>query len=293
MFKLSQYQSTVSSPLVFRGVGVHSGHVSELHVLPAEPGSGIVFERGDLSAKNSELKGFSASAKHILSTTMCTTVGLDAEYKISTVEHLLAAVSGAQIDNIKVIASGPEIPVLDGSSKEFFSRLSAARKIQDPHKRKYYRLKKQVALSQGQSTLKAKPGDALRIHCVIEFESAKIGRQELVFGESNNPFAEVAYARTFCSLGDFEKLKAAGLGKGGSLDNAVVVDGDHVLNEGGLRSNDEFVRHKVLDAVGDFYLLGAPLLADVYLERPGHGLNALFTKTLLENKDDYLEEIEI
>lgn len=281
-----QYQSTIAEPLVFRGVGVHSGHVSELRVLPAEAESGVVFERGDLEGK----AGFEATAGHILSTTLCTTVGLDSEYKISTVEHLLAAVSGAGIDNLRVIASGPEIPVLDGSSREFYAAFQKSRIEQNPHKRKYYKLKENIEVSMGQSILRAISSDRLRIHCVIDFDSARIGRQELVFGESGDPFAEVAFARTFCTLGEFEKLKAAGLGKGGSLDNAVVVDGDHVLNDGGLRSEDEFVRHKVLDAVGDFYLLGAPLLADVFMERPGHALNALFTKTLLENKERYLEE---
>ncbi len=286
----SKFQSTIASPLTFRGVGVHSGKISELHVLPAEPGQGIVFERKDLTETGIGLGGFTAVAENILSTTLCTTVGHDSEYSISTVEHLLAAVSGAQIDNIKIVASGPEIPVLDGSSQEFFSELLAARELQDPHKRKYYKLKRDIEVRQGQSFLKAQPSEKLRIHCVIDFESSRIGRQELVFGESANPFGEIAFARTFCSLGEFEKLKAAGLGKGGSLDNAVVVDGNHVLNEGGLRSEDEFVRHKVLDAVGDFYLLGAPLLASVFMERPGHALNALFTKTLLKTKAEYLEE---
>jgi UDP-3-O-[3-hydroxymyristoyl] N-acetylglucosamine deacetylase len=266
-----QVQRTLKAAIGCVGTGLHSGCKVQARLLPAPPGHGIRFCRSDLGT------AIPARFDHVADTRLSTTLGApDAPaVRIATVEHVLAALAGAGITNAIVEVDGPEMPIHDGSAAGYAFLVDCAGTLDQAAFAPAIEVLRPVRVTQGAAFAELRPGQfGLDIALSIEFEAAAIGRQSLALRLSPETFrAELARARTFALSEEVEQLREAGLAQGGSLANAVVVDGDRVLNPGGLRMRDEFVRHKVLDAVGDLALAGAPLLARFIAHRTGHALN--------------------
>lgn len=289
--------STVKTTAVCEGVGLHSGRIVTLTVRPAPAGTGILFRRIDLltsagpedQSSGLERITIAADPRNVTQTTLGTVLSNRFGVTISTVEHLMAGFAAKGINNAIVEIDGPEIPILDGSAAPFVDLIASVGVRQLAAPQTVLRLVRPVRVELGDSVIEATPleeGEALtmQLSSVVEYDDAAIGRQELDLADAYGAFCdELAAARTFCYLSDVEKMRAMGLALGGSMDNAIVVSEGEVLNEGGLRMEREFVRHKALDLVGDFYLLGARLAARVEAFRPGHGINTAFARELLES----------
>ena len=275
--KLASNQTTLSRSIDCVGVALHSGKKVSLSLKPAEANSGIVFRRSDLPGMP-EIK---ASWECVVGTRMCTTLGNDDGVIISTVEHLMAALSGCHVDNAIVEVDGSEVPVMDGSAQPFVFLIECAGVKELDESRSIIEVLKPVKFEAGGSLAELLPSNSFSVGFQIEFDDSAISLQEICITLVNGTFKkEIARARTFGFAHEVEALRAAGLALGGSLDNAVVVDGDKVLNAGGLRYEDEFVRHKVLDAVGDLYLSGAPIRGHYRGVRAGHELTNKLLQTM-------------
>ena len=272
----SVWQRTLKSSVSCVGVGLHSGKPASLTLQPAAIDAGIVFKRTDIGGA-----AIPAKWNHVVDSRMCTTIGDGNGVVIGTVEHLMAALAGCGIDNAVVEVDGPEVPIMDGSAQPFVAMVAAAGVVNQDASRRVIRILKTVSVEAGNSQARLSPGLCLSLDVAIDFASGAVAKQSLSIGVVNGSFArELAGARTFGFLQEVEKLWAAGLAKGGSLDNAVVVSGDKVLNQEGLRFDDEFVRHKILDAVGDLYLAGAPIIGNFHGVRSGHAINNALLKAL-------------
>jgi UDP-3-O-[3-hydroxymyristoyl] N-acetylglucosamine deacetylase len=240
-------------------------------LLPAEAGSGISFRRTDVETAHSIVP---AAWDHVVETTLCTTIGNAHGVKVGTVEHLMSALAGCAIDNAAIEIDGPEVPIMDGSAAPFVSLIESAEVVEQPLPRRVIRILQPVRVEDGDRSVSLVPGIGFSMSFEIDFNSSAVSRQSISIGLGNGTFKEeIAGARTFGFLHEVEMLRAAGLARGGSLDNAVVISGDKVLNEGGLRFADEFVRHKVLDAMGDLYLAGAPIIGAFSGICSGHAAN--------------------
>ena len=256
---------------------MHSGKKVSLSLKPAGPNMGIIFRRSDLPG----LPEIKANWKNVVDTRMCTTLGNSKGVTISTVEHLMAALSGCHVDNAIVEVSGSEVPVMDGSAEPFVFLIECAGVKQLDASRRVIEVLKPVKVESKGRVAELLPSNSFSVGFQIEFDDRAIPRQELFITLVNGTFKkEIARARTFGFVNDVEALRASGLALGGSLENAVVVDGDKVLNDGGLRYEDEFVRLKVLDAVGDLYLSGAPIRGHYRGVRAGHYLTNELLKAL-------------
>ncbi|MBI2585928.1 MAG: UDP-3-O-acyl-N-acetylglucosamine deacetylase [Rhodospirillales bacterium] len=272
----SVWQRTLKSSVSCVGVGLHSGKPASLTLQPAAIDAGIVFKRTDIGGA-----AIPAKWDHVVDSRMCTTIGDGNGVAIGTVEHLMAALAGCGIDNAVVEVDGPEVPIMDGSAQPFVAMVATAGVVNQDAPRQVIRVLKTVSVETGNSQARLSPGSCLSLDVAIDFASGAVAKQSLSIGVVNGSFArELAGARTFGFLHEVEKLWAAGLAKGGSLDNAVVVSGDKVLNQEGLRFDDEFVRHKILDAVGDLYLAGAPIIGNFHGVRSGHATNNALLKAL-------------
>ncbi len=261
-------QRTLKAPISCNGIGLHSGAKVSLTLRPGEPDSGIVFHRTDIAGGGVMVPG---RWDWVVDTTLCTAVGDGEGARISTVEHLMAALAGCQIDNAVIEVSGPELPIMDGSSAPFVFLIECAGTSLQETPRRAIKVLKPVTVSEGESSTGLFPADAFSVDFEIEFDSPLVARQECSVALSNGTFkTEISRARTFGFLDQVEMLRARGLARGGSLENAVVVCGERILNEEGLRYEDEFVRHKVLDCVGDLYLAGRPILGRFVGVRSGH-----------------------
>jgi UDP-3-O-[3-hydroxymyristoyl] N-acetylglucosamine deacetylase len=278
----SQQQHTLRSAISCVGVGLHGGQRVNLSLLPAPVGTGIVFRRTDLGVD------IPADARLVTDTRLCTQVTHpDHPHAfVRTVEHVMAALAGLGIDNAVVAVDGPEVPVLDGSSAAFVFLIDCAGRQRQSAARQVIEILRPVRVSHGEATAELRPGGAgLDMNLSIDFAAPAIGRQALSLSLTEQGFRTVlASARTFTMLQEIEALQAAGLARGGSLENAVVVDGARVLNPGGLRSPDEFVRHKMLDAVGDLATAGAPIHGRFIASRTGHALNNRLLRALLADQ---------
>ena len=264
-------QRTLKSAISCVGVGLHSGQRVNLTLLPAAPSTGIIFRRTDLNAD------IPARWDMVADTRLCTMIGLPGrpEARVGTIEHLMAAFSATGIDNAIVAVDGPEVPVFDGSSAPFMFLIDCAGVQTQSAPRPVVEVIRPVRVEEGEAFAELRPyAYGLDMALSIDFAAAAIGRQALTVTLTDQNFrAELASARTFTQRHEIEAMQAAGLARGGSLANAVVVDGDRVLNPEGLRSPDEFVRHKLLDAVGDLALAGGRLHARFVAHRCGHTLN--------------------
>ena len=282
---LNRWQTTLERPVSFSGKGLHSGRVVTLLVKPAPAHHGIMFGRTDISSGR-KLPG---RADHISTTVLSTTLG-QGSASISTIEHLMAAFAGLGITNALVLVDAPEIPIMDGSAADFVRGFLEVGIADLSAPAFAYRLKKRLSITDGDKHIVLEPSERQRITCSIDFSNSVIGKQFIEYKESIESFLSIADARTFCHFSDVQAMREKGLALGGGLDNAVVVTENGVLNDSGLRSADEFVKHKLLDLIGDFATLGAPLLADIHAHKSGHALHAKAIQFLLDNKAQYLEE---
>lgn len=262
-------QKTVKTAIHCRGIGVHSGSRVALTLHPAPADSGIVFRRSDRGGVD-----IAADWRNVKESALCTTlVGPDG-ISVGTVEHLMAAFAGAEIDNCLVELDGPEVPIMDGSAAPFLFLIECAGIVEQAAPRRAIRVLKQVQIGDGERLASLTPADDFAVNFEIDFPNSLVRRQEISLTLDPVSFkTDVARARTFGFVEDIASLRAAGLARGGSLDNAVVVSGGAVLNTEGLRYANEFVRHKALDAVGDLYLAGAPILGHFHGVRSGHAYN--------------------
>ena len=283
------YQKTLSTNVKFKGIGLHSGKCSKINIFPADVDQGIVFKRVDLN-KNNIVK---ADYSNVSSARLCTTLENKYSVKVSTVEHLLAAFYIAGIDNAIVEIDNEEVPIMDGSSKDFLNVLKKSHLLNQNKKRKYLKISNKIELIDGKRKISAEPNStSLEVNFQLDYENKVIGKQKNMIDFQSDNLDEVSSSRTFCLFEDIEKIKKFGLAKGGSLDNAVVVDNDKVLNEGGLRNEKEFVNHKILDLVGDFMLSGHRVIGKVSCYQGGHELTNLFLRKIFNTKSAF-EEVEL
>ncbi len=276
---MAVFQHTLRDEVEFSGIGLHTGEKVSLRLRPAAADVGLMIRRSDLDSKY-----IPCIYKNVLSTSHATTIG-NGDWSISTVEHLLAALSGLGVDNAYIDVEGPEVPAMDGSAAPFvYGILSAGVKLQRAPRR-YIDVKEELVVRVGESMVSLEPATHFAISVEIDFPHPAIEKQRYTTKVNSKVFrSEIAKARTFGFLKEVDWLRSQGLALGGSLDNAVVV-GDHgVLNGDGLRFDDEFVRHKALDLIGDLALLGAPLKAKITAVKSGHALHHRLAKALMEGE---------
>ena len=273
---LEIYQQTIGQPVSFQGIGLHTGKKSHIKILPANEDQGIVFKRIDLN-KNFEVK---ATYDQVSSARLCTTLENKHGVKVSTVEHLLAALYIKGIDNAIVEIDCEEVPIMDGSAKEFINVLKNIELKSLQKKRKYLKISETVKLTDGERNIYIQPSDYFEVDFNLKYENKIIGEQNNLVNFQTDNLIDIYESRTFCLYDDIEKIKKNGLAKGGSLDNAIVVDKNKILNEGGLRNENEFVNHKILDLAGDFMLSGYRVLGKVSCNQGGHQLTNMFLRKL-------------
>ena len=272
-------EKTIRNVVSCRGLGLHSGKMIHLRLMPADQGEGIIFVRKDLGHAV-----IPADAVHVIPSQFSTIIRSGGA-SVQTVEHLLAAVSALGIDNIRIELDGPEIPAMDGSAAPFTALLLETGTVEQSKPRSFIEILKPIRVSEQGKSVTVRPGSSFEISVKIDFDHAVIAKQSYRYWHSQSAFIEeIAPARTFGFLKDFEALKAQDLALGGSLDNAVVIGDDTVLNPQGLRFPDEFVRHKVLDLIGDISLLGMPILGRIEARCSGHKLHAELIKEIMKNK---------
>lgn len=268
--QIPHYQKTIANVVSCQGIGIHSGTLVTLTLRPAIVGSGMTFIRTDLGGI--EIK---ANWKTVVDTRLCTTIGNSKGVTISTIEHLMAALAANGIDNIRVEIDAPELPILDGSAQPFVSLIEEAGVRDQRSSRQFIRVLKTVTVTEGDRKVSLSPAPYYEIEVDFDFAGrTALAPQNLIFRPLEEDFSEeIASARTFGLLEDAEKVWALGLSKGASLENTLVYDGVDVMNEEGLRFDDECVRHKVLDALGDLHLAGGLILGKFHGIRTGHGLH--------------------
>jgi UDP-3-O-[3-hydroxymyristoyl] N-acetylglucosamine deacetylase len=274
-----EFQHTVRAPALFAGVGVHTGAYTRVNVRPAAANTGIVFVRTDVRDRDNVVP---ASGEAVCKTQLGTVIGNAAGVTVATIEHLMAAFAMLGVDNAVIEVDGPEMPIMDGSSLPFIRILDRAGLRPQEAARGYIEILDVVEVVDGDKRATLRPADGFEVAFEIQFPTAAIGTQTIDLAMDEQAFRdELADCRTFGFLGEVEALRAMGLARGGSMDNCVVIDGDRVLNPEGLRRPDEFVRHKALDAIGDLYVLGGPILGRFEGVLAGHGLNNALVRALL------------
>ena len=281
---ISIFQKTLQNKVSFSGTGLHSGKISKINILPAKEDEGIVFKRVDLN-KNNLVK---ANFANVSSAVLCTTLENKHGIKVSTVEHLLAALYITGIDNATIEIDNDEVPIMDGSSKDFIDILEKIDLVNQSKKRKYLKISDKIELIDNDRKISIEPNNtSLEVDFQLNYENKIIGKQKNKIDFQKDNLDEVCSSRTFCLFEDIEKIKKSGLAKGGSLNNAVVVDKDKVLNEGGLRNKKEFVNHKILDLAGDFLLSGYRIIGKVSCYQGGHELTNLFLRKIFNTKESF------
>jgi len=278
---MEKYQHTLKKTVRFAGVGLHSGEPVNLTIKAAPSNSGIRFQRSDLGRKAM----VPAFMNRVVDTRLATTIG-DGEARVSTTEHLLAALAGLGIDNALIEIDGPEVPILDGSAAPFVHILKNCGRARQNARRRMLKVTKEIEFRDGDKVIRVLPYDGFKVSSEIEFDHQVIRRQTYSMEICPERFAdEIASARTFGFLEEVRKLQENGLALGGSLDNAIVVDRYGILNSEGLRFPDEFVRHKILDLIGDLALLGHALLGHVIASKTGHGQHFGLMQAIVDNPD--------
>lgn len=277
-------QRTLKTAIGCTGIGLHSGAKVTMVLHPAECDTGIVFKRTDIAGRGAIVP---ALWSNVGDTRMNTCLVNEAGVQVGTVEHLMSALAGAGIDNCLIEINGAEVPVMDGSAAPFLFLIECAGVVDQAQPRRAIRVLKRVSVTEGDKTAALTPANSFSLHFEIDFGAKAISRQEFAVDLSRGAFkSEISRARTFGFEQEVAMLRAAGLARGGSLDNAVVIDstGTKVLNDDGLRYGDEFVRHKILDAVGDLSLAGAPILGAFHGVRSGHALNNQLLRALFADQ---------
>jgi len=287
-----QIQQTLSRPAVCAGVGVHSGEKAKLVFRPAPVGTGIRFVRKDIEDKPNTIEAIGDAVTEVM---LGTTLSNEHGVSVAVTEHLLAACAGIGLDNLIVEIDGPEVPIMDGSSSLFCDLLLQAGLTAQGAPRRRIRILEPVEIKDGPKWARLTPtsDDHLTLRVRIDFENKAIGVQQMALRMMPGVFArDLAFARTFGFAHDVEKLRAMGLARGGSLENAVVLDGEEIMNPEGLRAGDEFVRHKILDAIGDLMLAGGPIAGAYDANQPGHALNNALVRKLLETPQAWCWETD-
>ena len=277
-------QKTLNQEVNFEGIGLHSGVKSKLSLKPANANEGIIFKRVDLD-QNNEIH---ANFKNVSSAKLCTKIQNTQGASVSTVEHLMAALYICGVDNILITIDGPEVPIMDGSSKDFVEAIKLCGLKSLDQNRKFLKILRKVHLKENNKSISIEPVEStFNVDFKLEYDNPLIKTQSNNINFQDNDLINIYTARTFCLYEDVEKIKAAGLAKGGSLDNAVVIQGEKVLNKKGLRCKKEFVNHKILDLAGDFMLAGKRILGSVKCVHGGHELTNNFLKKVFSDTANF------
>ena len=285
------HERTLFAPAIIAGVGVHTGRRVRLAVRPASAGTGIVFVRTDVTDRDNRIP---VSGDAVVDARLNTMIANADDVRLSTIEHLMAAFAALGVSNAVVEVDGPELPILDGSARDFVNLLDRAGFRRQPTPVRYIEILEPIQVEEGDKRAVLTPCDRYEMRMEIDFRSAAIGNQVVDFVVDEPTFrTEIMAARTFGFAHEVEALRQAGLARGGSLENAVVIDGDDILNPGGLRMEREFVRHKALDAIGDLYVLGAPILGRYEGYKAGHALNNKLVRALLAAPHAWREVVRV
>ena len=280
-------QRTLNKMVRFSGVGVHNGRAVSMSIHHAEVNTGIVFKRIDVKYNNT-IKAVTSNA---FESNLCTKIKNSHNVSVSTIEHLMAALSALNIDNAIIKINNTELPALDGSSYEYIKKLVKVGVNFQNENKSYLKVLKNIRVSDGNRYISISPSNRSTINICIDYPNTIIGNSKYYYSHSSENFIKnLSEARTYAFFEDIEKMRTAGLAIGGNLNNALVVDKFKILNPDGLRFEKEFVKHKTLDCVGDFYLLGMQLIGDVDCFAPGHKLNQAFLKEILKDKNNYVIE---
>ena len=283
-------QKTINRNLTFKGIGLHSGQAVTMTIKPAEPNSGIVFKRIDLKENNIIIPNIF----NVSSAVFCTTISNETGASVSTIEHLMGALYGLGVDNLLVEIDNQEVPILDGSAKIFVEAISKIGIKNSDAPIKIIKIEKEIEFNDGEKTISIEPSKiSLDIDFELKYENDLIGTQRNLVKVFESDLTDIYNSRTFCLFEDVKKLKEMGLAKGGSLENAIVVKNNKILNEDGLRNEKEFVNHKILDCMGDLYLAGHKIIGKITCSRGGHKLtNQLLRKVFSDNNNYSFFEIK-
>ena len=277
-------QKTVKNLIEFTGIGLHSGKTVKLSIKPAEPNTGIIFKRTDLNSNNTIFPNF----KNVSNTSLNTTISNEYGAKVSTIEHLMAALLGVGVDNALIEINNEEVPILDGSAKEFVEKITTCGFKISNSPIKIIKINKKIKFEDGKRFISIEPSKlSLDINFELRYENNIIGNQKNKVNVYEENLVDIFNSRTFCLFEDIEKIKKNGLARGGSLDNAIVVKDKTILNEGGLRNPKEFVNHKILDCIGDLYTCGYRMVASVVCSQGGHYLTNQLLRKVFENKENF------
>ena len=277
-------QKTVKSNISFSGIALHSGHNVNICIKPAKPDYGIVFKRVDLKSNNIIYPNFN----NVTNTSLNTTVENEFGARVSTIEHLMGALFGLGIDNALIEIDNEEVPILDGSAKEFIEKLIISGLKQSEVPIKIIKIKKKITFNEGERSISIEPSKlSLDINFELKYDNAVIGNQKNKVNVYEDDLNDIFNSRTFCLYEDIEKIKKNGLAKGGSLHNAVVVKGSEILNKEKLRNSKEFVNHKILDCIGDLYTSGYRIVASINCSQGGHYLTNQLLKKVFQNKENF------
>jgi len=277
-------QKTIKNKVNFSGVGLHSGQMVNVCIKPSDPDTGIVFKRVDLKNDNLIIPNFS----NVSNTSLNTTISNEFGVKVSTIEHLMGALFGLGIDNVLIEINNEEVPILDGSAKEFIEKIISVGLKVSNSPIKIIKVNKKVEFKDGDRIISIEPSKlSLDIDFELKYDNAVIGTQRNKVSIYEDDLQDVFNSRTFCLFEDIEMIKKSGLAKGGSLDNAIVVKEKNILNNEGLRNSKEFVNHKILDCVGDLYTCGYRMIASIKCSQGGHYLTNQVLKKLFENKENF------
>lgn len=278
-----RFQQTIGSPVSCSGVGLHSGQPVTLTLRPAPPNTGIVF----IYRHGSEETIIPASISHKVPTELCTAISING-HQVKTIEHLLAALVGMEVDNVYAEVDAGEVPVLDGSSSPFVRLIRAAGVIPQTRRQSYVKIMQPIEVVDGSKRVRIEPSSTPKITYSIHYDHPLIQTQSYIYTCSAQAFEQdIALARTFGFLHEVEALWSRGLGKGGTLDNTIVLSKEGVVNQSGLRFSNEFVRHKVLDLIGDIALLGFPFIGHIVAERSGHAMHTKLVEQILLQRDKW------
>ena len=277
-------QKTINSPITLEGIGLHSGKNVKICVKPAEPNTGIIFKRVDLKINNIVYPNFN----NVTNTSLNTTISNEYGVTVSTIEHLMGALFGLGIDNVIIEIDNEEVPILDGSAKEFVSKIFKVGIKSSETPIKIIKINKKVEFHDGKRFISIEPSKlSLDIEFELKYDNLVIGNQKNKVKVYEDDLTHIYNSRTFCLFEDIEKIKALGLAKGGSLENAIVVKDKEILNKDGLRNKKEFVNHKILDCIGDLYTCGYRMLANIKCSQGGHYLTNELLRKVFDNKDNF------
>ena len=277
-------QKTIKEAIVFDGVGLHSGKKVHIEIKPAKPNTGIVFKRTDIKNNNIVIPGIF----NVSNAAYCTTISNDSGVIVSTIEHLMGALFGMGIDNAMIEINNEEVPILDGSAKEYVSEINRVGIKTSETPIKIIKIEKKINFQDGEKTISIEPNKiSLDIDFEIKYENSLIETQRNLVKVYEDDLTEVYNSRTFCLFEDIEKLKEMNLAKGGTLENAIVVKGEKILNENGLRNKKEFVNHKILDCMGDLYLSGYKIIGKLICSQGGHKLTNQLLRRIFEDNANF------